>query len=129
MQSCLLDRHSTAVYNQPILLLMAGKRTHRAGACFRHAVVMLYCAAMVDRQDALARLIARFRGTGIGNILAVMLDAAGPLAPLGAQAIYTLDPFLSVEGSDWHSLGQALEDPDRLEELIQALRGMEGEGT
>jgi hypothetical protein len=88
---------------------------------------MLYCAAMVDRQDALTRLIARIGGTGLGNILAAILDAAGPIALIGAQAIYALDPLLSAKGSDWNELGQALEDPESLEELIKALRGGEGE--
>ena len=90
---------------------------------------MLYCAAMVDRQGALTRLIAHLGGTGLGNILAAILDAAGPIAPIGAQAIYALDPLLSAEGSDWNELGQALEDPESLEELIKALRGVEGEGS
>jgi hypothetical protein len=49
------------------------------------------------------------------------------LAPIGAQAIYTLEPFLRGEGSDWTDLGRALEDPDSLEDLIKALRGVEGE--
>jgi hypothetical protein len=82
---------------------------------------------MVDRRGASARLIAHFGGTGLGNILAAILDAASPLAPIGAQAIYTLEPFLRGEGSDWTDLGRALEDPDSLEDLIKALRGVEGE--
>jgi hypothetical protein len=90
---------------------------------------MLYCAAMDDRRDALARLIAQLGGTGLGNILAVLLDATGPLATIGAQVIYALDPLLSAEESDWYTLGQALEDPESLEELIKALRGTEGEGS
>jgi hypothetical protein len=90
---------------------------------------MLYCAAMVDRQGALTRLIAQLAGTGLGNILAAILDAAGPLAPIGAQAIYVLDPLLSGKSSDWKALGQALEDPESLEELITALRGVEGEAS
>ena len=75
----------------------------------------------------MTRLITRIGGTGLGNILAAVLDAAGPIAPIGAQAIYVLDPLLSAEGSDWNDLGQALEDPESLEELIKALRGVEGE--
>ncbi len=85
---------------------------------------MLYCAAMVDRQKILARLIAQYGGTGLGNILATFLDAAGPLALLGAQAAYALEPLL---GSGWSDLGVALEDPDRLSWLIEALRTGEGE--
>jgi hypothetical protein len=88
---------------------------------------MLYCAAMVDLQGASSRLIAQLAGTGLGNILAAILDAVGPVAPIGAQAIYILDPLLSAEGSDWKALGKALEDPESLEKLIKALRGVEGE--
>ncbi len=119
MQSSLLDRHSTAVYNQPDIPLSKG-------TCFRCAVVMLYCAAMADRQNVLTRLIAQYGGTGLGNILATFLDAAGPLALLGAQLVYGLEPLL---GSGWSEVGGALEDPEQLEQLIEALRSGEGERT
>ncbi len=84
---------------------------------------------MVDRRDGLARLITRMGGTGLGNILAALLDAAGPLAPVGAQAIYALEPLLRVEGFAWNDLGQMLEDPESLERLIKALRADEGAET
>jgi hypothetical protein len=85
---------------------------------------MLYCAAMVDRQTVSARLITRYGGTGLGSILAAFLEAAGPIALLGAQAVYALEPLL---GAGWTELGQALEDPERLGQLIEALRGGGGE--
>jgi hypothetical protein len=88
---------------------------------------MLYCAAMVDRQDVSARLIQLLGGTGLGQILAAILDAAGPLAPIGAQAIYTLEPFLGSEDKDWAGFGRTLEDPEGLDRLIEALRIGEGE--
>ena len=85
---------------------------------------MLYCAAMVNRQEGLTRLIAQYGGTGLGKMLAVFLDAASPVAILGAQAVYALEPLL---GGGWADLGDALEDPERLEELIEALRSGGGE--
>lgn len=88
---------------------------------------MLYCAAMVDRQDASSRLIALLGGTGLGRILATVLDAAGPFAMIGAQALYTIEPFLSGEGDDWKELGRTLEDPEGLDRFIQALRLGKGE--
>jgi hypothetical protein len=90
---------------------------------------MLYCAAMVDRQGASARLIGQLGGTGLGRILAVILDAAGPLAPIGAQAIYGIIPLLGSGGKDWTDFGQMLEDPDGLEDFIRQLRGFEGEDS
>jgi hypothetical protein len=96
-------------------------------ACFRQALVMLYCAAMVDRQGASARLIAQIGGTSLGRILAVILDAASPLAPIGAQAIYSIVPLLGNGGETWTDLGQTLEDPDDLEDFVRALRGFEGD--
>jgi hypothetical protein len=127
VQSCLLDRHSTAVYNQPNIRSRILQACVRLSACFRHALVMLYCAAMVDRQGASARLIAQLGGTGLGRILAVILDAAGPLAPIGAQAIYGIIPLLGNGGKDWMDFGQMLEDPDDLEDFIRGLRGFKGE--
>lgn len=90
---------------------------------------MLYCAAMVDHQDASARLIKMLGGTSLGRILAVILDAAGPMVPLGAQALYTLEPMLSGGGYDWSGLGETLEDPQALERFIHNLRVGEGEET
>ncbi|TFH35545.1 MAG: hypothetical protein E4G99_07075 [Anaerolineales bacterium] len=88
---------------------------------------MLYCAAMDDRQDALSRILALWGGTGLGRILATVLDAVGPLVPIGAQAIYTLEPLLGGGAQDWAGLGQTLEDPERLGNFIRALRFGEGD--
>jgi hypothetical protein len=82
---------------------------------------------MDDRQSASARLITAVGGTGLGNILATFLDAAGPLATIGAQVVYALEPLFSGRGADWSDLGNTLEDPHRLERLIEALRVGEGE--
>ena len=75
---------------------------------------------MVDRRDALSRLAAQIAGTGIGQMLAAILDAAGPLAPIGAQAIYALQPVLGG-GAQWTDFGRTLENPDDLEKSYQAL--------
>ena len=82
---------------------------------------------MADRQSASARLIRLLGGTGVGYILAAVLEAASPLAPIGAQALYALEPIFRSETSDWSDLGHALEDPAQLDALISSLRTGEGE--
>ncbi len=84
---------------------------------------------MADRQSASTRLITLLGGTGLGHILAAVLEAASPLAPIGAQALYALEPMFRGEASDWSDLGQTLEDPARLDALISSLRSGEGEGS
>lgn len=88
---------------------------------------MLYCAAMVDRHDASSRLISLLGGTGLGRILAIILDAAGPFALIGAQALYTLEPFLGGNRKEWTEFGQMLEDPEGLDRFIKTLRVGKGE--
>ena len=127
MQSGLLDHSSTAVYNQPVRIPTSSAQVGSGCACFRHAVVMLYCAAMVDLQGDLPRLLEQLRGTSLGRILAVLMEAAGPLAPIGAQAIYTLSPLLGEQSDRWDELGATLEDPASLDSFIQALREPGGE--
>jgi hypothetical protein len=82
---------------------------------------------MVDLQGVSSRLLEQLRGTSLGRILAVLIEAAGPLAPIGAQAIYTLSPLLGRQSDRWDELGATLEDPASLDSFIQALREPGGE--
>jgi hypothetical protein len=65
-------------------------------------------------------LVRKLRATGMGGLLAVLLEAAGPLTILGAQAAYLADPLL--DGLGLGELGRVLEDPQRVSELVDELR-------
>jgi hypothetical protein len=62
----------------------------------------------------------KLRATGMGGILAVLLEAAGPLTVLGAQAAYIADPLF--DGLGLGELGRILEDPGQVSELVDELR-------
>jgi hypothetical protein len=72
---------------------------------------------MVKMPQDLAR---KLRATGMGGILAILLEAAGPLTVIGAQAAYLADPLFG--GLDLHELGRVLEDPQQVSELVDELR-------
>lgn len=58
---------------------------------------------------------------GLGSITAALLDGLAPLAPLGAQGMYLLEPFLG-SGEGWRKLARSLEDPARFDALASSLR-------
>ena len=65
-------------------------------------------------------LARKLRATGMGGILAVLLEAAGPLTVIGAQAAYFVEPLIG--GDDLRTLGRVLEDPQQVRALIDDLR-------
>lgn len=65
-------------------------------------------------------LARKLRATGMGGILAVLLETAGPLTVIGAQAAYFVEPLLG--GEDIRALGHVLEDPRQVRALIDDLR-------
>lgn len=67
--------------------------------------------------DATGQFVAWLERAGLQDLAADMLEAAGPLAFLGAQLSYFAEPFL---GGNMADLGRALENPD---ELARKLRG------
>ncbi len=73
-------------------------------------------------QRRLARILRR---TGLGGLVAAFLDAGGPILPLGAQAAYLLNPFMSSPSGTWNEFGKIMEDPDAISELIEMLRKKE----
>ncbi len=73
-------------------------------------------------QRRLARILRRF---GLGDLVAAFLDAGGPILPLGAQAVYLLNPFMSGPSGTWNEFGKIMEDPDAISELIVMLRKKE----
>ncbi len=66
----------------------------------------------------LAKRLHRF---GLGSITATLLEGLAPLAPLGAQGLYMLEPLFG-SGEGWHKLAGSLEDPDRLKDLASNIR-------
>jgi hypothetical protein len=72
---------------------------------------------MLNMTQDLAR---KLRATGMGGILAVLLEAAGPLTVIGAQAAYLADPLFGA--LDLDALGRVLEDPQQVSDLVENLR-------
>ncbi len=73
---------------------------------------MLYSRAMLTDRS-LTIWIQRLRSWGLAGMAADVLDGAGPLALLGAQALYAAAPALRLVTPEAEivALAQALEDP------------------
>lgn len=71
------------------------------------------------------RLSLWLRRMGLGAFAAALLEAGRPLAPLGAQLSYMVDPLLSGSGLSFLEMGRLLEDPERLEDLARRLHDEE----
>jgi hypothetical protein len=69
--------------------------------------------------EATSRLVAWLRRAGLNSLAADFLEAAGPLAPLGAQLSYLVDPFVH---DSLETYGRLLEDPAEVQKLVQRLR-------
>jgi hypothetical protein len=69
--------------------------------------------------EATSRLVARLRRAGLDALAADLLEAAGPLASLGAQLSYLVDPFVN---GGLEAYGRLLEDPDEIQALVRRLR-------
>jgi hypothetical protein len=53
---------------------------------------------------------------------AILLEAASPLAWIGAQAVYIAEPFLGVFGVESRSWAEVMEDPEQIQNLVSRLR-------
>ena len=73
-----------------------------------------------SRFDAMAR---HLRAWGLSGLAASLLESAGPLAFVGAQALYfagdTFAPFF--DGGEVAALAQLLEDPAQVQRLARRL--------
>lgn len=69
-------------------------------------------------------LARKLRATGMGGMLAVLLEAAGPLSVIGAQVAYLAEPLFG--GAELRALGRILEDPEQVRQLIDGLRTTPG---
>jgi hypothetical protein len=71
-------------------------------------------------------MIEWLKKTGLAEITAVVLEAAGALTILGAQAVLMLEPLVSKPGGAVRDLARTLEDPVRVGDLVQRLRDQGG---
>ena len=83
---------------------------------------MLYCATVECMSQIREDLVQRLRRTGLGSVAAALLEGFAPLAPLGAQGLFLLQPLFGG-GETWQAVAKALEDPVQLDEWTTALRG------
>ena len=67
------------------------------------------------------RLAARVRSLGLGGGASVLLEALAPLAWVGAQLGYLLEPLVGVPGAQRAGLVGLLEDPQRYTAFIESL--------
>jgi len=76
-------------------------------------------------EGRIRRLSDWLQRTGLGDFAAALLEAGRPLAPLGAQLSYMAEPLFSGLGLPLHEMGQVLEDPRQLDQLMRRLHGAE----
>ena len=75
---------------------------------------------MTRMHDLTEDLARKLRRTGMGGVAAMLLEAAGPLTLIGAQAAYIVEPLFG--GEELHDIGRVLEDPEKVRRLIDQLR-------
>jgi hypothetical protein len=83
--------------------------------------------AMDAQRQFSDRMIEWLQALGLAEFAAAVLEAAGPLNILGAQAIFMIEPLVSAPRSALGELAQELEDPLRVEDLVRRLREQGGE--
>ncbi len=67
------------------------------------------------------RLAARVRSLGLGNLASTLLEAAAPLAWIGAQLGYIVEPLFGPQARRDLSLLDLLENPQRMTGFIDSL--------
>ncbi len=79
-------------------------------------------------QAALAGVVQTLRAWGVAGLAAELLESSGPLAFLGAQALYFAAPMVEPFGSGSNLLAWAglLEDPQAVSGLAGQLRKQAG---
>jgi hypothetical protein len=77
----------------------------------------------MSSQTPTAALVERLQATGLHELAAALLENAGPLGLLGAQALHFTAPALGLFASpeSIEALANALEDPAEAQALARAL--------
>jgi hypothetical protein len=84
---------------------------------------MLYSAGgMESDQEFSNRVADRLQKAGLGQVVALTLEAVGPLAPLAAQLTLLVEPLLGGTGHPAQRWARLLDDPSALGDLIARLR-------
>lgn len=83
---------------------------------------MLYCAAMEQSKDSTERVARWLRRSGLEGVAAFILEAAGPLVVIGAQAAYLIEPLFGSPDSPLGDFARVMEDPGMTSALIEQLR-------
>jgi hypothetical protein len=73
----------------------------------------------------IAALSSRLQAASLGGVAEVLLDVAGPLGPLGAQALWIAQPVLGLmlPSDEIDDLARVLESPAGIDWLRDALIG------
>lgn len=78
---------------------------------------------MTAQQPVEEAIDRRLRSLGLAGIGASLLEAFAPLAPVGAQLAYILEPLLTSQPQGWLTdIAGLLERPDAVEALTRRLR-------
>jgi hypothetical protein len=67
------------------------------------------------------RLAARVRSLGLGDAASTLLEACAPLAWIGAQLGYMVEPLFGARASRGSELLDLLENPQRMAGFIDSL--------
>jgi hypothetical protein len=68
------------------------------------------------------RIVRWLRQLGLDELAAVLLEAVGPFAFLGAQVAYLVEPLLGAPNNPISDMAQLLEDPNEVSSMIERLR-------
>jgi hypothetical protein len=91
-------------------------------AWYRYAILR----AMDPSQPFVPPWLQRLHHGGKGGLAAALLEAVSPLAPVGAQLLYMLQPVLG-SGDNLSLTASLLEDEERLKATVKALEQGEAE--
>ena len=77
----------------------------------------------MNNEGVVSERVARWlQRVGLNQPAAFLLEAIGPLAFLGAQAAFLVEPMFGVSNNPIGDLARLLEDPTQVSELVERLR-------
>jgi hypothetical protein len=78
---------------------------------------------MTEIEPFAAALEAKMRARGLSRVGAFILEALGPIAPIGAQLAYLVEPMAASQSGNWlFQLGELLEQPEAIAQMAENLR-------